>query len=176
MKFNMNFQLTAHWFLPANQTTAEMLESARLEFCSEYADADLQIFISSPTGLLFESSIDGFMLNLFQWAAWWLIRRHWGQPTNWSCTQHLLPPYVCLSKWIKLWRSTVNNLHFLISVKVLRGLLRSIFRVRNQPIEPGYVHSDEILRSIQCCIQCHVKIRGLTLKQIIYLMSGLAWV
>lgn len=46
MKFHMNFQLTANWFLPANQTSAEMLESARLEFCYEYADADLQIFIS----------------------------------------------------------------------------------------------------------------------------------
>lgn len=65
MKFHMNFQLTANWFLPANQTSTEMLESARLEFCSKYADADLQIFISSLTGLMFESSIDGFMLNLF---------------------------------------------------------------------------------------------------------------
>lgn len=65
MKFHMNFQLTANWFLPANQTSAEMLESARLEFCSEYADADLQIFISSPTGLMFEWSIDGLMLNPF---------------------------------------------------------------------------------------------------------------
>lgn len=102
MKFHKNFQLTANWFLPANQTSAEMLESTRLEFCSEYADADLQIFINSPTVLMFEWSIDGFMLNLFHWAAWCLIRRHWGQPTNWSCTQHLLPPYVCLSQWIKL--------------------------------------------------------------------------
>lgn len=58
MKFHMNFQLTGNWFLPATQTTA------RLEFCSEYADADLQIFISSPTGLMFESSIGGFMLQL----------------------------------------------------------------------------------------------------------------
>lgn len=31
-------------------------------------------------------------------------------------------------------------------MEVLRRVLRSIFRVRNQPIEPGYVHTDEILR------------------------------
>lgn len=90
MKFHMNFQLTANWFFPANQTTAEMSESARLEICSKYADADLQIFISSPTGLMFESSIERLYAKSFSLSS--LIRRHWGPLTNWSCTQHLVSP------------------------------------------------------------------------------------
>lgn len=48
-KFHISFQLNANWLFPDNQTGSGRSWNLG-ESSSKYADADLQIFISSPTG------------------------------------------------------------------------------------------------------------------------------
>lgn len=63
------------------------------------------------------------------------LRTRWCQPV---CTWRFP------SQWKKLWKNSVNDAHFLISMTLLLVAFGSVCRVRNRDVEAGRTQTDEI--------------------------------